>query len=69
MGDDDDDGDDLPPGFGEGGDPAARIKLMDDATLLHVHRALNNPKVLTLTSDLGQLLDEEIRTRGLMPLN
>jgi hypothetical protein len=66
---DDDDDDDDDDGFREAGDTAAQVKLMDDATLLRVYRALSNPKVLDQSSNWISLLEQEIRTRGLMPLN
>jgi hypothetical protein len=66
---DDDDDDDDEDGFREPTDSATQVKLMDDATLLSTYRALSNPKVVSQSSNWISLLEEEIRARGLMPLN
>lgn len=58
----------VPAGFEESMsdfDRLSRIKLLDDATLLHDFQALSNARVI-MDSDLLGLLAREVRARGLL---
>ena len=46
----------------------ARVRMMDDASLLYSYRVLSNAR-LVKPSPMLALLEEEIRSRGLAPPN
>lgn len=45
-----------------------KVKMMDDAALLHCHRALSNPRALKPSRWLD-LVDREVQARGLRASN